>query len=369
MKRLKNLLCFLLLIVCGCVEPYEFRIDNETPTLVVEGYISDVSYEKFIEYPADGRYFTVKLRLTSDVINVADEFVTGASVKIINDLGHEWAYIESYSSLGSYILDDKNFKAEIGRLYKLQMTLSEGKIYESAWEGLTNVNLPPIGNVGFEEIEKQVFVVEAGEEVVTSIKGINVFVELPPYENEQPVYYKWDFDPTWIYIAPLARFMTPDKECWATNERYLQHYALQADYVGGYRKNLFFMETVRNERIFDRFSVLVKQFAMSEDFYYFWKEMQEQTQQKGLFDKPPYNLKTNIKSLTREEKVSGYFGVVSEQVTRWYFDKDDLSYIVQNTMKADCEVVYGPGPPAPTCLSCLDYHNGKATNVMPAWWD
>lgn len=369
MKQLRNFLYLLPLIAYGCVEPYEFRIDNNEPSLVVEGYISTLSFDNYTEYPADGRYFTVKLRLTSDVKNVADEFVTGASVKIINDMKQEWTYLESHSSLGTYILDDKNFKAEIGVLYKLQITLSEGKTYESSWEGLTNETLPAIGNVGFQEVEKQVYVVEAGEEVVTTIKGINVFVELPPHDDDSPIYYKWDFDPTWIYIAPKALHMSPEKICWATNERYLQHYALQTDYVGGYNKNLFFMETVRNERIFERFSVLVRQSAVSEDFYYFWKEMQEQTQQKGLFDKPPYNLKTNIKSLTGEEKVSGYFGVVSEQIRRWYFNKDDLSYIIQNTMKADCEVVYGPGPPAPTCVSCLDYHNGSSTNVKPSWWE
>ena len=87
-----NKLTLFILILSGCIEPYEFRIENKAPTLVVEGFISNVSYNETLQYPSDGRFFTVKLRLTSDVINVSDEVVEHASVTLVSDAGEEWEY-------------------------------------------------------------------------------------------------------------------------------------------------------------------------------------------------------------------------------------------------------------------------------------
>lgn len=366
MKSTLYVILFLFLHQ-GCVEPYEFRIENSKPLLVVEGYISNISYNEYLDYPANPRHFTVKLRLTSDVVNVRDEVVSGALVKVINDLDEEWIYQESVSTPGTYFLDDKDFEAIIGRSYKLNICLGNGEAYESSWEKIEPIADTQMGSISFEEVEKEEFVVEANENVVATIQGIDVFVDLPKNETSGSVYYKWDFEPTWIYIAPLARIWHPEKICWATNKNYLRDYALQIDNSGGYKKKLFFVPSVRNERLFEKFSVLVRQYRMSEDFYYFWEEMQKQMQRKGLFDSPPYNLKSNISPLAGDEKVSGYFSVVEEKVQRWYFSTKDLSYFVRNTMKADCEA-FGRDP-APACFSCLDYHNGSATTTKPVWWE
>ena len=70
---------------------------------------------------------------------------------------------------------------------------------------------------------------------------------------------------------------------------------------------------------------------MNEDYYFFWKEMQEQNEGGAIFDRPPFNLRTNFHSLSGDKKVSGYFGVVQEQAKRWYFDMSELTYHVENT--------------------------------------
>ena len=86
--------------------------------------------------------------------------------------------------------------------------------------------------------------------------------------------------------------------CWATNPLSVQNYALQLDRTGKYRKDLFFMETVRNPKVYERYSALIVQHAMAEDYYFFWKEMQEQNEGGAIFDKPPFNLHTNFHSLS-----------------------------------------------------------------------
>ena len=108
---------------------------------------------------------------------------------------------------------------------------------------------------------------------------------------------------------------------------------------------------------------------MTEEYYYFWKEMQQLNQDGGIFDSPPYNLKTNFSSVDGNNKVSGYFGVVSEQARRWYFNTKDLSYKIENTIPEDCSRPCGPGCPPPNCYNCLRYEGGEAvTNVKPSWW-
>ena len=126
------------------------------------------------------------------------------------------------------------------------------------------------------------------------------------------------------------------------------------------------METVRNERIFHRFSSLIIQHSMTRDYYYFWKEMQEQNEGSQIMDKPPFNLATNFHALNGDNPISGYFGVVQEQAKRWYFDKSDLSYFVENTLYKDCTVPFQD--PAPECFDCREYSFGITTNVKPSWW-
>ncbi len=96
--------------------------------------------------------------------------------------------------------------------------------------------------------------------------------------------------------------------------------------------------------------------------------MQEQNEGGAIFDKPPFNLRTNFHSLSGDKKVSGYFGVVQEQAKRWYFDMSELTYHVENTLKKDCTVPFITDI-APECFDCREYSFGIVTNVKPQWWE
>ena len=269
---------------------------------------------------------------------------------------------------GIYALLDNDFKAETGVQYKLRIQLPDEDLYESDWESLPGIDAPPMGPIGFKEVISQKYAIQAEEEVIVSVKGIRTQIDVPENNSGLPIYYRWSFTPHWIYIAPLSpSVVLPGHTCWATTPYYLRNYAIQEDFVGGYEKDLFFMETVRNERLFEKFSALIVQHSMTQAYYNFWKEMREQNQEDVITDKPPFNLATNIKSLNGDKRVSGYFGVVHEQATRWYVSVKDLSYFVANTLRGDCLVNYG-GPPAPECFDCREYSKADATNVKPVWW-
>lgn len=354
------ILYLLIMAFSGCIEPYQFVIQDESPVLVVEGFISDVSYKDAIQYPSDGRYFSVKLSYTSDVTNRRGEPITDASVSLVSDGGDVWFYTSM--DPGEYLLLDQEFSAESGKKYKLNIELSNGEFYESEWQMLPEDDQKPIGQVSFEETDRLTYKYVAGEKVVRTVQGINVYIDLPVNSGDNSILYRWDFEPIWIFEAPL--FPAVNRVCWVASHTYLNDYVLQEDFVGGYKKQLFFIETENNERLLWDFSLLIRQFTIDTAYHQFLTDIKTQTSS-GLNDALPYNLETNI-SGGENNTVDGYFAVVREKATRWYFNQSQLSYPLENNIKKFCEDPLSDK--GPLCWDCLAYGNGIASTHKPAWW-
>jgi hypothetical protein len=354
-----------------CIEPYDFKIINNEPTLVVESYISNKSYLESLDFPSDGRYFEIKLKRTSDVSNIHDQAESNAKVTLLNNLNEEWEYSEAPHGSGRYFLFNNEFKAQKSVQYKLQINLANGESYESSWEMLPETHVQEMGDISFKEVVEQGYVREAGEEIIRDIDGVEIYVNLPENNMDTPLFYRWNFTPIWIYTTTFPPRNPADKnpKCWITNNYYLTNFILQKDNAGGYPQKLTFLKTTGNHRVYKKFSLLITQRIMSEEYFNFWNEMQEQSEKGGLFDTPPSNLKTNFKALNTNNKVSGYFGVVEENATRWYFDINDLSYQVEDDVIELCNISYGPdGPGGPECYNCIEYPYGDPSSSKPSWW-
>ena len=74
-----------------------------------------------------------------------------------------------------------------------------------------------------------------------SVPGVQVLIDLPTISRDHQVFYRWDFEPMWIYDAPLASSAQPDKICWATNENYLSDYTLQLDNKVAMKRSCFLL--------------------------------------------------------------------------------------------------------------------------------
>jgi len=369
MNRRIGLIAILLFLFMGCVEIYEFKINNDHPSLVIEGQISNASYFDCHEFPAEGRYFTVKLSWTSNVTNVRDEKVKNASVLLVDDRGNIWEYISSEINPGVYTLFDENFRAEPGVSYQLRVYLSDGDSYLSDWENLPEVQPGSMGDIDFEEVVRQKYVYKNQENILTDVRAVEVGIHLPEVPTPDPVYYRWTFSATWVFRATLVSITEPQYRCWITNPNYLSNYVMLRDNAGGYRNSLFFLDVDGNDRIFDRISILINQYAMNEGYYNYWKEIQEQDDRTGLFDPPPYNLQSNLHAENPERQVYGYFGVVHEQARRWDFTRTDLSYPVPNTWREFCNNPNILPAAKQQCYSCFNYGLGYPTNVKPFWWE
>lgn len=363
----KKIIWLLLILTSGCVELYDFRIKNENPSLVIEGEISDLSYNEYKEIPADGRYFSVRLSQTNNVSNVRNKPVGNADVRLVDSEGSTWSYEASEVNPGYYFLMDRDFQAAAGIQYRLIVILPEGSRYESAWEQMPETEPQPMGDIHFEEVVRQQYEYRNRERLFVNVRGADVKIDLPVLRENGTVFYKWDFDATWIYRATLVSSLSPVYRCWITNPYYLSDYVLQKDNIGGYPQDLFFLRVDGNDRIFDKISFLIRQYAMSEAYYNYWMEIRQQDERKGLFDPPPFNLISNLHAQDPEREVFGYFGVVREQGKRWYFSRLDLEVPVENTWSEFCR---NPDAiPPPKCSSCLEYGEGIAVNEQPWWWE
>lgn len=344
-----------LTLTPACVEPYEFVIEKKSPALVVEGLVTDISFEETVQYPSDGRYFFVKLSYAHNVVNQRSEVVSGAKVSLLSTGGKEWEYTEQEA--GKYLLLDKEFKATEGLGYKLRIMLPNEDSFESEWQALPAVKEQPMGDISFDEISRDEYAMIAGKKLVRPVEGIAVKVALPPNSGEEPAFYRWDFVPHWIYIVPYPDYI--NRICWISSKTYLSDFTLHKDRVGGYRKELFFVPTHRNERFYTDFSLLIRQLAIDESYYQFLNEVQLQSQG-NINDTPPYNLHTNLKPVNNSKQVEGYFGLARETATRWYFNRWELSYFVENHFETlGCK---------PACRDCLLYWNGTPTLERPVWW-
>jgi len=360
MRKLKYI--FLFLVIAGCVDPYQFRIPDQSRGISVDAYLSDKSYNDSKLYPSDGRYFYVKLGRTSDVLNVRSEKIEGAVVELEISDGSKMVFDES-GEPGTYLLLNDDFRAINGLQYRLNITTPEDDQIVSDWQSLPDSEAPAMGEINFKESTTPAVVLDQ----VVQKRGITPYISLPANTSGEPLYYRWTFVPTWIFVAPLVQQSDPYYRCWGSSIYYYQNFSVQKDEDGGYNKDFWFMLTDDNERILHEFSLLVEQQTLTPDFYNFWKEMQDLNQTDGIFSSPPYNLKTNYTS-SGSSPVFGYFGVVHAQARRWYFSRSDLSYYIEDWWPAVCEMPC-LGCPPPECLNCLQYELVTSiTNQRPTWW-
>ena len=88
-------------------------------------------------------------------------------------------------------------------------------------------DIPTMGEIGFTETEKQVYVMESDKWELKTKQTVAVNVDVQQNNTGEPVYYRWSYFPTWIYIAPLVQPTDPVGTCWASDVNYLSSYGLR----------------------------------------------------------------------------------------------------------------------------------------------
>ena len=298
--RIQYIAPLLILLMVGCLEPFDPDLaENYKNYLVVDGIITD----------QPGPYIVkINRAVPLDQVDYENSAVSGVEVIIEKENGITERLFETNAG----IYQTNMIQGEVGKRYRIILTY-KGQQYQSTWE---KINASAI-------IDSLYFSVEAKEttDPELDIRGVQFYVD--SYGDLNNVrHYRYEWEETWeIGVTHRAYYdyfgndvygftSNPLHRCWKYNS--------SADIILGTAEGLSEAVITRQEVAFitgekERFtrkhSLLVQQYALNEDEYFFWKLLHESSKELGtLYDKQPATITGNIVNTTHpDDVVLGYF--------------------------------------------------------------
>jgi hypothetical protein len=304
-RHIKYLL-LMLIAASGCIEPFDPDISRYEEVLVVEGSFSDLPGDHY-----------VRLSTTMQYSDATPGMVTGAAVAIRDSDGNVATCREIED--GVYLLDSGLMEGVVGKSYQLIVETIDGNRYESAYEMLKKaVDIDSV----YYEIESNIPGSPGNQG-----NGLQIYVDAEDPGGETG-YYRWDWVETWEFTVPYYKpGFTNKVKCWTIRpssgisiESTIQ---LEKDIV--YRHKLNFVSGSSN-RLVRQYSLLVRQFSLSEEAYDFWRKLELANEHTGtLFDPPPTPVTGNLENVNDPlEPVLGYFEVSGVSEKRIFISHDEL---------------------------------------------
>jgi len=304
--------CWLLIfILFGCKKPYTPPvITNNANYLVVEGVINTGSD-------------STAIKLSRTVLIAAKTTVNPelhSIVSVISNTNGVWPLKETGN--GYYGAAGLNLSA--ANTYALKIVTANGKAYQSDF--LPVKNSPPIDSIYY------------------TVGDTSVRVLLNTHDPaNKTTYYRWDFTETYMihsYYESLDELLTTPVDtvvprraqdqvytCWATDTSTAillgSSARLAQDVIA---ESALTRIGKSSEKIGDRYSILVRQYALTADAYNYWQLLKKNTEQLGsIFDAQPSELPGNIHCVTTpSEPVIGYLSVGSVSQKRIYIDNRNI---------------------------------------------
>jgi hypothetical protein len=367
--KITIILLSILLVTGGCVTKFIPEITDEKDLMVVEGMITD----RLATY-------TIKLSMSQPLGKITTKNpLTGANVTVSDDAGHLYYFMEKKQGL--YQSDSTVFQGEIGRKYTLHVktntAITNDYSYQSYPVELKAV--PPIDSIYFEKVEI------GTNEWGRKIEGCQIYLDTRD-NGEDCQYFRWGYSETWEFRLP---FEVPNKTCWRSENSYEINLKSTASLAEN-RIEKFPLHFVDNtsDRLTVEYSMLVKQYSVTQDEYDYWSKVKNVTQNVGgLYDIVPASVIGNVFcNDDPAQAVLGYFSVSAESVKR-VFVKDNFAGQANYYTQCIADTV-GPGPidglgiyvwvvysnfmPPYQVITynknCADCTT-RGTNIKPDYWD
>lgn len=317
------------IIWCGIITCLGLQCTKPYNPAVVAGPNSYLVVEGNINTGTDST--TIQLSHTTNIASgITSAPVSDATVSIQDNQNE----IYKLTSEGNGAYKSGLVYLDPTRTYRINITTSDGKNYISDYVPATSP--PPIDSIGF----------------TIKSNGIQLYVNTHD-PNNKTHYYRWDYIETWefhakfnsdymsngdtIVVRPLDQQIF---KCWTndlSNDIGLGSSAkLTQDVI--YQAPLLFIPST-SEKIEDRYSILLKQYAMTSDGYNYYNLLKQNTQELGsIFDAQPSTLTGNIHCTTNAGlPVIGYITAGTVQQKRVYINNEQLPMTWEPTYPYDCE--------------------------------
>ena len=306
----------------GCKKPYTPAvISSNNNYLVVEGNISTGADSTIIRLSR-----TVNI---SSGVTINPEL--NATVAIQDNQNQTY----NLHSIGGGIYTSAILNLDNTRTYRLNITTSDGKTFQSAY--VPAMVSPSIDSIGF----------------TIQNNGIQIYVNTHD-PNNKTHYYRWDYNETWIFHAKYdSNYISNDStdvvlrrpdqqiyQCWGSSISTVitlgSSAKLSQDVI--YQSPIVFIPST-SEKIESRYSILLKQYAMTSDGYNYYSILKKNTEQLGsIFDAQPSQLTGNIHCTTDATlPVIGYITAGLVQQKRIYINNSQLPTWTP-TYPYDCEL-------------------------------
>jgi hypothetical protein len=379
MRKIAIVISFLLLAV-ACRTPFDPEVlEQPQAALVVEGYL-------------DTEGLASELILSRTVgIDADSSFVpeTGARVTLYGENGSAYSLPEQEPGIYTFAANVPENAS-----YRLEIVLQSGELFESSQ--IKPIITPEIIDAGF----------------VRDEEGVEVFVTTQGNENADD--FLWTFEETWIYRPRIRTPYIYDSKirdvrnrteaeqislCFKTE----QNPDILLETSSRFQDQVVFRKTITeipqgDERIQERYSVLISQKAIDAEAVQFWETLKRNTEDIGsIFSPLPSQISGNIKAVGDSQvPVVGQIsmGVVKQRriyinlsdVDPWgYLDPEFNDCIVglDSIPIVDYPVIFGNGSVLPAralmvgttiiayyptdrrCADCTLY----ASPVVPDFWE
>jgi len=307
-----------LIITMGCVEEFTPPVSNYENLLVVEAFITDKTSSHFVRL---SRSYPIDTTLANSE--------SGADVSVFDSNGNQFDFIEQKA--GFYYSDSLMFTPIVGETYILSIMTGDGRFYKS--DPVVMMETPPIEDL-FYNIETI-----TSDEVEGLDNGLQIYLNTGSVVGE-PAYYKFEWEETWEFSTPFESFLDWDYE---NGQEFLREESISICWTGlnSTDINLATTENIssglieghpirfipfRESSLRVKYSILVKQFAMSETAYRFWENLKESNESTGsLYDAQPFQVSGNLQNMQDPlEPVLGYFDMSTISEKRIFIKRTEL---------------------------------------------
>ncbi len=294
------LIALVSMLAYSCVKEIEPDIEiYDTEKYVVSGIFTDEVGPQ-----------EVVVSLSSGISSPKRIFVEHCNVKVIRSDNSELVYFEQ--GPGVYVANVDIAFIDKSQSYKVQVKTPQGAIIESSFEGFSSC--AEVGDVYWRT---------QGEEG-SSIIGYQFYTDMHASESDSK-YYLYKIIETFEHHSPypleywwnghMNRVEPPDFSkmyCWITRDIY-DIFPLSTKDFSENIYNEYQLNYTNNisQRLQHLYSLLIKQYSISELAYDYWAQMRLNLHQSGgMYNTQPVQVKGNLSYTTISDKeVLGYFGV------------------------------------------------------------
>ncbi len=368
------LLLLVILVFAACKDPYELPPSSvDASYLVVEGYLNGngpttINLSRTFKLDDTARQ---RPELRADVVV---ESKSGA--------------VYSLFANGNGVYRANGLPLQTTDQYRLRIRTAGGQEYYS--EYVDYKPTPDIDSISWRRVNN----------------GVQVYANTHDPQNNTR-YYRWDYDETWEFNSAFVsnfdyvnkRIVERDQSvnitfCWtsrtSTNILLGSSARLQQDVIAEAPLTLI---PNRSWKLSVKYSVLVRQYALSEKAYQYWQNMLKNSEKIGsIFDPQPTEIKGNIYAVgDPNETVIGFISagnivekrlfIGRHQVPNWGYAQGCTEEIVADRSDS-LEFFFGSGAYEPineamtqaggkgysyATVDCVDCRT-RGSNVRPSFW-